>query len=151
MRSQHPAFWILTLCLVSILFLGFWILQPGSGTRRSGPDVPADDPMKLPKPRAAPPPPEPPPTARQLAPASVTSGHRLAGTVVGDAQYAVVEDPNGGSDLYHLGDMVSDLGELTRIEPERVLFKGANGLLELRLAPAPTETPAPVTPRRSRR
>jgi hypothetical protein len=136
MRHQFPIFWILTICLVSILGLGLWILWR---------DVPAGDPAQPPTPRDTSPPPRPTPPIR-LAPSRVITGHRLAGTVVGDAQYAIVEDPRGASDLYHLGDMVSDLGELTQIEPDRVLFAGANGPLELRLASAPTETAAPATP-----
>lgn len=137
MRRQYPVFWILTICLVSVLVLGLWILWR---------DVPGGDPAQPPTPRDASPPPRPTPTIRQVTPSSVTTGHRLAGTVVGDAQYAIVEDPRGGSDLYHLGDMVPDLGELTQIEPDRVLFAGADGPLELRLASAPTETAAPATP-----
>ena len=38
--------------------------------------------------------------------------HRLAGTVVGDVRYAVIEDAAGGNDLYRPGQTVPDLGLL---------------------------------------
>jgi len=88
---------------------------------------------------------------------------RLAGTVVGDVRYAVVEQPDGTSSLYRPGDEVAGLGQLLTIESDHATFLTPSGPVELRLAPAPTGTPAPTrrpipptqmrpaTPMRSRR
>ncbi len=72
--------------------------------------------------------------------------HRLAGTVVGDVLYAVIEQPDGSSDLYRPGDDVAGLGRLVEVGPNRATFDGPNGHVELILIPAPTATRAPATP-----
>jgi hypothetical protein len=72
-------------------------------------------------------------------------GYRLAGVAIGEPEsFAVIEAPNGVTSLYRLHDEVPGLGELIRIEAERVSIRGAAGQFDLWLAPAATATPAPV-------
>jgi len=72
-------------------------------------------------------------------------GYRLAGVALGEPEsFAVIEAPNGSTALYRLHDDVPGLGELIRIEAERVAIRGAAGQFDLWLAPAPTATPAPA-------
>jgi hypothetical protein len=72
-------------------------------------------------------------------------GYRLAGVAVGEPEsFAVIEAPNGFTGLYRLHDEAPGLGELIRIEAERVVIRGAAGQFDLWLAPAATATPAPV-------
>jgi len=66
---------------------------------------------------------------------------RLAGTVVGDVRYAVVEQPDGTSSLYRPGDEVADLGKVLEIEADHATFLTPSGPIVLRLAAAPTGTP----------
>ncbi len=88
-------------------------------------------------------------TAGSPTPQPVAAGYRLAGVAVGDPDsFAVIEAPDGSTGLYRLNDDVPGLGELTRIEAERVVISGGAGAFELQLAPAATATPTPVrTPR----
>jgi hypothetical protein len=76
--------------------------------------------------------------------ASVTkTGYRLAGTVVGDALYAVIEQPDGTNELYRPGQMVPGLGRLIDLWADRATFEGSDGRIELQLVPASTPTVAP--------
>jgi hypothetical protein len=78
-------------------------------------------------------------------PAQRPAGYRLAGVALGEPEsFAVIEAPNGSTGLYRLHDDVPGLGELIRIDAERVAIRGAAGQFDLWLTPAPTATPAPV-------
>lgn len=85
----------------------------------------------------------PPAAARSTA---SRSGYRLAGTVVGDAMYAVIEQPDGTNDLYRMGQEVPGLGRLVDLGADRATFEASDGRIELQLAPAstPTVTPSPA-------
>lgn len=135
MRRQRPIFWIPLLCIVAVVALGLWILRQGAPVANR--NVPMAE-----APASPVQPPSPTTVAGRAVP--IPSGHRLAGTVVGDATYAIVEGPEG-SDLYRLGDQVSGLGKVTQIEADRATFQGNDGLVELLLAPAATKTTAPPT------
>jgi hypothetical protein len=70
------------------------------------------------------------------------AGYRLAGVALGEPQsFAVVEAPNGATGLYHLNDEITGLGQLIRIEAERVVVRGETEQFELWLSPAATATP----------
>jgi hypothetical protein len=72
-------------------------------------------------------------------------GYRLAGVAVGEPEsFAVIEAPSGSTNLYRLHDDVPGLGELVRIDAERVVMRGAAGQFDLWLAPAATATPTPA-------
>lgn len=103
------------------------------------------------------PPPAPPATPTPAATASGTAtatataavpaaarGYRLAGTVVGDVAYAVLERPDGQSDLVRPGQVVRGLGQLIAVEEDRVRIEGETGAFALFVAAAPTVTPAPT-------
>jgi hypothetical protein len=78
-------------------------------------------------------------------PVQAPPGYRLAGVALGEPEsFAVIEAPNGLTSLYRLHDDVPRLGELVRIDAERVVIGGAAGQFDLWLAPAATATPAPV-------
>lgn len=73
------------------------------------------------------------------------AGYRLAGVALGDPDsFAVVETASGATSLYRLHDEVAGLGELIRIDAERVVVRGAAGQFELWLSPAATVTPTAV-------
>lgn len=79
------------------------------------------------------------------------AGYRLAGVAIGEPEsFAVVESPNGSTALYRLNDEVSGLGQLVRIEAERVVVRAEKEQFELWLSPAATATPtvarAPKSP-----
>jgi hypothetical protein len=122
--------------LLLALFL-FWLL-----TR--SPDV-APIPLLSPTPNLAP---TSQTTRTPPNPDSATAtktGYRLAGTVVGDALYAVIELPDGTNELYRPGQMVPGLGRLVDLGANRATFEGGDGRIELQLVPAstPTVTPSP--------
>jgi hypothetical protein len=78
-------------------------------------------------------------------PAQAPPGYRLAGVALGEPEsFAVIEAPNGFTSLHRLHDDVPGLGELVRIDAERVVIRGAAGQFDLWLAPAATATPAAV-------
>lgn len=79
----------------------------------------------------------PPPTPSPLR-------HRLAGTVVGDVRYAVIEDATGGNDLYRPGQTVPDLGLLVEVGPRAAVFENDGRRFELELTSAATPTPEPT-------
>jgi len=66
--------------------------------------------------------------------------HRLAGVAGGNVQYVVIEDPNGVSNLYQLGEEVSGLGSISRIEEDAATINGPSGSIRLRVLPASTAT-----------
>lgn len=70
--------------------------------------------------------------------------HRLAGTVVGDARYAVIEDAEGGNELYRPGQIVPELGLLVEVGPHGAVFESDGKRFELQLTSAPTPTPKPT-------
>jgi hypothetical protein len=82
-------------------------------------------------------------------PVQAPPGYRLAGVAVGEPEsFAAIEAPNGSANLYRLHDDVPGLGELVRIEAERVVVRGAAAQFDLWLKPAATATLAPArTPR----
>jgi hypothetical protein len=93
----------------------------------------------MPPPRTATPAETATPTAGQ------PPGYRLAGVAVGEPEsFVVIESPNGSANLYRLHDDVSGLGELVRIEAERVVVRGTAAQFELLLTPAATATAAPA-------
>jgi hypothetical protein len=118
--------------LVALLIVALiaWSLLPQSDDRGvATATLPAATETPEPRSRTAPPTPSPP------------RGHRLAGTVVGDVRYAVIEDSHGENELYRPGQRVPGLGKLMKVEARRAVFEGDNGQFELPLAKAPTPTP----------
>jgi Type II secretion system protein C len=86
-------------------------------------------------------------TAAGTPPPRSPAGYRLAGVALGEPEsFAVVEAPNGATGLYHLNDEVTGLGQLIRIEAERVVVRGETGQFELWLSPAATATPTVPRP-----
>jgi hypothetical protein len=129
MNMQRFIVLLLTLCLLLVFALG-WYLR-----RR----------------------PAPPPTANEVSPTATAAPtwtpqpeakkkiqHRLAGTVVGDEQYVVVELPDGRNELYTPGQSVPGLGRVVSIGPDQATFDGDAGRVTLRLLPAPTPTATPT-------
>jgi hypothetical protein len=116
---------LLALCLLLVFALGLYL-------RRSG--EPSSPPASS-SPTAAPKPTE---TATPDAAAHVE--HRLAGTVVGDEQYVVVEHPDGRNELYRPGQTVPGLGKVGQIGPDNATFEADGRRITLRLLPAPTPT-----------
>ena len=105
----------------------------------------------------APPPPPPATATPSASPTAVPSptptgalpraarGYRLAGTVIGDVTYAVIESPGGRSELFRVGQIIKPLGQITAIEADRVVIAGQSGAFALRVAAAPTATAAPTS------
>lgn len=126
---------ILACCVGAVVVLGTWLLWHA---------------------RHAPPPPPPAtatPTLTDTATPTATptgavpraaAGYRLAGTVVGDVAYAVIESPAGRSELIRTGQILKGVGQVTAIEEDRVVIAGADGDFALRVAAAPTTTATPV-------
>jgi hypothetical protein len=125
---------ILGVSLAVVLALGIWLLRRAH--RESAPPPVPPSATAAPQPSAA-------PTGTPHA-AAAAPGYRLAGTVVGDLSYAIIEDPQGGNQLYRPGQTIPGLGEVTAIEEDRILLAGSDGTIALQLAPAPTATPAPL-------
>jgi len=89
----------------------------------------------------------PSPAAAAIVPAGTPAppGFRLAGVALGEPDsFAVVETASGATALYRLHEQVAGLGELIRIDAERVVVRGADGQFELWLSPAATATPTAV-------
>jgi hypothetical protein len=122
---------LLAFCLLAILALGWYLRQPKE-----------------------PPPPPVTPTPTVAAKATETPSpdtsarveHRLAGTVVGDEQYVVIEHPDGRNELYRPGQTVPGLGKLGDIGPDSAAFDADGRQITLRLLPAPTPTAATPAP-----
>ncbi|MFI5395229.1 MAG: type II secretion system protein N [Candidatus Binatia bacterium] len=86
-------------------------------------------------------------TAAGTPPPRSPAGYRLAGVAVGEPEsFAVVEAPNGATALYRLNDEVAGLGQLIRIDAERVVVRSEAGQFELWLSPAATTTPTVPRP-----
>jgi hypothetical protein len=123
---------ILALSVAAVLGLGSWMLWRA---------------------HHAPPPPVPPsasPSASPTATATATPtgvipaaarGYRLAGTVVGDVTYAIVEMPQGGNELLRPGQILRGVGQVVSIDEDHIVIDGDDGRFELPLASAPTATP----------
>ncbi len=108
--------------------------------------------------RTATPPPQPlEPTATTLSTPTIAAAHkseteisnpnplhRLAGTVVGDLLYAIIEAPDGTNDLYGIDEVVPDLGKLVAVGEKSATFEGHNGRFEMKLLAAPKPTAVPT-------
>lgn len=125
------------LAALALILLLFWILMRDTGVQPTSP-APTPTLEATGPPEQSTPPPQ--------SPAATKSGYRLAGTVVGDALYAVIERPDGTNDLYRPGENVPGLGRLVDVGADRATFEGSEGRIELHLVPAstPTVTPSPV-------
>lgn len=83
--------------------------------------------------------------------AEVPRGYRLAGVAENAGQlYAVVEQPDGRHGLFRQGEEVPGLGTVIRVGGEKAIFSTAAGELTLWVAPAPTATRTPTTPKVSK-
>ena len=123
---------VLATSLAAVLLLGLWLLHGAS---------PAAVPTPAPTPMPTGPPVSPTATPGLALPPAAAHGYRLAGTVVGDMTYAIIEDPHGVNQLYRPGQTVPGLGEISTIDADRVVVSGSDGTFALQLAPAPTGTP----------
>jgi hypothetical protein len=138
---------LLATCLLLVLALGWWLRRTPAPPH---PSVPAATSTPTPAIEST-----PSPVSRITA--AEQTRYRLAGTVVGDAEYVVIEHPDGRSDLYRPGQVVEGLGRLVAIGADSAAFEGDGGRVELHLLPAatPSETAEEtamedVTPKRSR-
>ncbi len=84
-----------------------------------------------------------PPVTPAVAATTPSPGHRLAGTVVGDVQFAVIEAPDGSNELYGIDDQVPGLGKLVAIGARSATFEGNDGRFDMPLIAAPTPTARP--------
>jgi Type II secretion system protein C len=123
---------ILGLSLAVVLALGVWLLQRA---HRPSEPPPPGTPTATPSPL-----PPAAPSATPGAAALLAQRYRLAGTVVGDLSYAIIEDPNGVNQLYRPGQIIPGLGEVSAIEADRITLVDGGTTLILQLAPAPTTT-----------
>jgi hypothetical protein len=122
--SRSP---LLPLLLAAALLLGLWALI--RGTPQTPPAAVA----------TGTPTPSPPAAPRAAAPTPLA--HRLAGTVIGDVQYAIIEHTDGTTELYRPGDEVPGLGRLVAIDARAAHFERDGGRLRLAIVPAATATP----------
>lgn len=78
-----------------------------------------------------------------VAPATASPGpaYRLAGTVVGDRLFAVIEAPDGSNELYAIGADVPQLGKLVVVAASYVTFEGEQGRYDMPLQAGATPTP----------
>jgi hypothetical protein len=132
---QPRAVLLILLLLILVAFSGLWLwgrmIEGGAPSRVATVTMPPPTPTlaETATPTAAAPPP----------------GYRLAGVAMGEPEsFAVIEAPNGSANLYRLHDDVPGLGELVRIEAERVAVRGAAAEFDLWLTPAATATAAPA-------
>jgi len=123
---------ILGLSLAFVLALGVWLLRRA---HRETPPPPVATATVAPSATVG-------PTITPAAAALAARGYRLAGTVVGDLSYAIIEDPSGGNQLYRPGQTIPDVGEVIAIEADRILLAGRDGDIVMQIAPGPTTTPA---------
>ena len=135
MNTDRAITAILTGSLLVVLALGLWLVWDAHT------DVPPPPPPTVPPPPAATA--SAPPTAAgpSTTPPKAAIGHRLAGTVVGDVRYAIIENPDGSNALYRPGQIVPGLGELLDITEDSVTLDGDDGSFLLRISAAPTTTP----------
>ena len=135
MNPDRAIAFVLGLSLVVVLLLGAWLLH--SGARGTAEPAPAPTAPPALTPSAL-------PTATPgviAAPPPAAHGYRLAGTVVGDMTYAIIEDPKGVNQLYRPGQAVPGLGQITAIDADSITLAGSDGTFALQIAPAPTNTP----------
>jgi len=148
---------LITLLLLLFVVMAWWLwsrivrVAAPPSPAGVGANAPAGTPLKSSETQA---------TGRPAPGQPAPAGYRLAGVALGEPEsFAVVEAPNGTTGLYRLQDSISGLGELVRIEAERVVVRGDHEQFELWLAAAATATPAPtqapqaatpMPPRRSR-
>ncbi len=131
---------ILAACVAAVLGLGGWLLWSAHRT-------PPPSPTPAPSPTAGA---TATPTA-VVVPAAARA-FRLAGTVVGDVTYAIIERHAGGNTLVRPGQVVEGLGQIVAISDTQVTVEadGRQFRLALSAAPTPTEAPtsaaAPATP-----
>jgi len=131
---------ILAVSLAVVLLIGGWLVRRAHRAAEPTPPAPIAAVTAMPPapPTATPGEGKVPDTAR---------GYRLAGTVVGDLSYAILEDPNGSNQLYRPGQTVPGVGRLVGIEEDRIVLAGDDGTFALPLASEPTATwTAPSTP-----
>lgn len=133
MNPDRAVAFALATSLAVVLLLGLWLLH------RAPHDAAAPTPLPTAATTAEPPPPTA--TAGIAAPPAAAHGYRLAGTVVGDLTYAIIEDPHGANRLYRPGQTVPGLGQITAIDADRVTLVGSDSTFALQLASAPTSTP----------
>ncbi len=103
---------------------------PQSPTPQHSPTT-ADTPLRLPSAATT-------PTAR--------SGFRLAGTVVGDLRYAIIEAPNGSNELYGIGQSIPGIGKLVEVGARSATIEGDDGRFVMKLLAAPTPTTGLAAP-----
>jgi hypothetical protein len=131
---------VLAACVAAVLALGSWLLW---SAHRAPPLTPTPAPSATIDPTAT-------PTAAVI-PAAARA-FRLAGTVVGDVTFAIIERRDGGNTLVRPGQVVEGLGQIVAIGDTHVTVEldGQQFALELSAAPTPTEAPtsaaAPTTP-----
>lgn len=133
--TPRVTFGLTLLLLATVLISGWWLWTRLASSLAPGGPV-AQTAARAPSPAAA-----------TVAPAGTPApaGFRLAGVALGEPDsFAVVETANGTTALYRLHDEVAGLGELIRIDAERVVVRNANGQFELWLSPAATATPTAV-------
>jgi hypothetical protein len=134
MNPDRAIAFALATSLAVVLLIGVWLLH------RAPHDAEAPSPAPTVPTTGAP---ALPPTATPgvAAPPAAAHGYRLAGTVVGDMTYAIIENPSGVNQLYRPGQTVPGLGQITAIDADRVTLTGSDSTFALQLAPAPTTTP----------
>ncbi|MDX2170708.1 MAG: hypothetical protein SF182_26795 [Deltaproteobacteria bacterium] len=125
---------ILALSIALVLGLGGWLLW--RGRHAPVPALPTASPTGSPTATAS-------PTATGAIP-DAARGYRLAGTVVGDVTYAIIEKPRGGNELLRPGQVLRGVGQVVAIGEDRIAFEGDDGRFELMLSAAPTVTPTRV-------
>lgn len=125
---------ILVLSIAAVLGLGGWLLY--RARHAPLPEMPTASPSASPTATATPTPTGAIPDAAR--------GYRLAGTVVGDVTYAIIEKPRGGNELLRPGQVLRGVGQVIDITADRITFEGDDGRFEMALAAAPTATPTRV-------
>ena len=137
MNPDRAAAFALSVSLAAILALGLWLLRTAPKQEETAAAAPT---LTAPQPAA------PTATAGVTGLPAAARGYRLAGTVVGDMTYAIIEDPRGANQLYRPGQSVPGLGQITAIGADSITLAGSDGSYELQLAPAPTLTPTVQRP-----
>jgi hypothetical protein len=125
MNTQRFIVLLLAFCLLLVFVLGWYL-------RRSEVAPPVHE--------AGTPSPAPQPTQTTPPEAEARVEHRLAGTVVGDEQYVIIEHPDGRNELYRPGQSVPGLGRVAEIGADSAAFDADGRRVTLRLLPAPTPT-----------
>lgn len=134
MNADRAIALVLAVSVGTVLLLGVWLLRRAHR--------PAEPPATVETASTATPTTQTPTAAVAAAPPPAAIGYRLAGTVVGDMSYAIIEDPRGGNQLYRPGQTIPGLGKLLAVEADGATMAGGTGTFVLRLEPAPTATPA---------